>query len=257
MSVWHSRSRCPACSGTGENPSAALKICDVCLSLGYMYKPSEAFRELGIATCERLKFLEKMTPALPLAIVIDIVVELDRFIRGIDQETDPDSDLNETLASDIRKGRLTRYASELRKQRDQTISELRRQRLTSTDVRPSVAAAEQAMLGNYQEAEHLFAEALKRYPGNGYVHYDYGTYLMCFKRQYKEAMWHLEDAIRDDKPGRAAMYLAAADCASELESHAKAQIYYIMCTLTDDFAALDEQTQQRVQLEVMSDGAVN
>lgn len=222
-----------------------------------MYKPQEAFRELGIALCERLHFLEKMTPALPLAIVIDVVVELDRFIRGIDHETDPEGDLNETLASDIRKGHLTRYAAELRKQRDQAIADLRRQRLVDPVVRPTALAVEQAMLGNYVEAERLFAEALKRHPENGYVNYDYGTYLMCFKRSYQEAMWHLENAIRDDKPGRAAMYLAAADCASELKSHNKGQIYYIMCSVADDFADLDDFTQARVQLEVTTDGTVN
>jgi len=254
MAAWHSRTKCPVCAGTGENEGSALKMCDVCLSLGYMYKPSEAFRELGQTLGEQLKRLEKSIPGIPVAVVIDLVTDIDRFVKEIDRETDPEGTLNDTLASDIRKGYFTRYLAQLKKTRDAAVAKLRQQ---GEITRPSQEAFLQAMLGNYDLAETLFAQCLSDHAENGLVHYDYGTYLMCFKRQYREAMWHLESAMLGNAPTRASLYLAAADCASEIGSHGKAQVYYLMCSIADDFAKLDQEARARVELEVVTDGSVN
>ncbi len=255
MSVWHSRSKCPACAGTGENPSSALKICDACLSLGYMYKPSAAFRELGVALGERLTLLEKSVPPLPIAIVIDEVTEIDRFIRGLDAETDPDGELINSLANDIRNGHLQRYLSELKKRRDEAVNELRLQ--VALLPRELGQAVIQAAQGRYVDAEDAFALALRENNGETIVHYHYGMYLMCYKRQYKTALWHLETAVRNGEQSRAIVYLAAADCASEVGSHAKAEVYYLMCSIAADFHELDEDTRHRVGLVAAGDGIVN
>ncbi|MBP9827877.1 hypothetical protein KBC55_01860 [Patescibacteria group bacterium] len=243
------------CAGTGENASSPLKICDVCLSLGYMYKPSAAFRELGQALCERLRFLEKTTPPLPIAIVIDEVTEIDRLIRGLDAETDPNSTIIDSLANDIRNGQLRRYLQELKKKRDEAIIDLQLQ--VALLPRELGQAVIQAARGQYADAELLFAKALRKYEEEAVVHYHYGMYLMCYKRKYREALWQLESAVRINTQSRAAIYLAAADCASEVGSHSKAEMYYVMCTIADDFDELDEDTQRRVEFVARGDGIVN